>query len=50
MIILALVLIALGLFLPGWGIALWIGLGVLVVGLFLNFAPRGEGARRGRYW
>lgn len=48
MIVIALVLIALGLFLPGWGMALWIGLGVLIVGLILNLAPR-DGVRW-RYW
>ena len=50
MIVLGIILILLGAFVAGLGFLLWIGVGVLILGLILNLVPMGEGGRRWRYY
>lgn len=50
MLVLAAIMILLGLFIPGLGWLLWIGIGFAIVGLILNLMPMGENPKRWRYY
>lgn len=48
MILIGVILILVGLFVAGWSILLWIGIGVVVVGLILNLGYLGPGPAEGQ--